>query len=202
MKKMVFSTILASLICFWSMLVCSASDSKIVSDKGILLAVVDSSNETYGAELKNKVFTQLSSQLKCSMLEENDGIEKAEQPRLLELANKEGSKQVMVIEILPAKSDVDEILYYRAIKSEATLKVRLYDAEKKQYILNEAVSCAYNNQTFIPFTDVGKKCSVLKSVGKATDVVLQKVNHNVEESNKAADVVVQKVNQDTKESNQ
>lgn len=175
MKKMIFSIILASLICFGSMVVCSANENKSVSDKGILLAVVDNSKEAYGTELKNKVYTQLKSQLKCSALEENDGIEKAEQPQLLELANKEGAKQVLVVEILPAKSDVSEILFYRGIKSEATLKVRLYDAEKKQYILNEAISCAYNNQTFIPFTDVGKRCSVVKSMYKATDIVIQKV---------------------------
>lgn len=76
MKKMFFSTILAILICFGcgSIVVCSANDSRSVSDKGILLAVVDHSKESYGTELKNKVYTQLNSQLKCSTLEENDQI--------------------------------------------------------------------------------------------------------------------------------
>jgi hypothetical protein len=185
MKKMFFSTILAILICFGygSIAACSASDSKIVSDKGILLSVVDSSKETYGAELKNKVYTQLSSQLKCSVLEENDEIVSAEQPQLLELANKEGAKQVLVVEILPAKTDGDEIIFYKAIKAEATLKVRLYDSERKQYILNEAVSGVYTNKTYIPYTDVGKKHSVLAAVSKAADVIVQKVNQDTKESN-------------------
>lgn len=185
MKKMFFSTILAILICFscGSIVVCSANDSRSVSDKGILLAVVDHSKESYGTELKNKVYTQLNSQLKCSTLEENDQIVTAEQPQLLDIVQNAGAKQVLVVEILPAKSDVSEILFYRGIKSEATLKVRLYDAEKKQYILNEAISCAYNNQTFIPFTDVGKKHSVLAAVSKAADVIVQRVNQDTKESN-------------------
>lgn len=183
MKRIIFSTMLASFIYFCSMLVCSASDSKIVSDKGILLAVVDHSKEAYGTELKNKVYTQLNSQVKCSTLEENDQIVTAEQPQLLELANKEGAKQVLVVEILPAKSDVDEVLFYKAIKAEATLKIRLYDAERKQYILNEAVSGVSANKTYIPYTDVSKKHSVLAAVSKAVDVIVQKVNQDKKEGN-------------------
>jgi hypothetical protein len=53
-EKMIFSTILASLICFDSMVVCSTNENKSVSDKGILLAIVDSSKEAYGTELKIK----------------------------------------------------------------------------------------------------------------------------------------------------
>lgn len=90
---------------------------------------------------------------------------------------------MLVVEILLAKSDVDEVLFYKAIKSEATMKVRLYDAERKQYILNEAVSGVSANKTYIPYTDVGKKHSVLAAVSKAADVIVQKVNQDKKEGN-------------------
>lgn len=184
-----FSTMFVLMICFGLIAVCAANESKNVSDKGMLLVVVDKSKESYGDQLKNEVYTQLKSQLKCSLLEESelqnstssheyDEISKAEQSQLLELANKKGTNQVLVVEILPTKSEFNDSIIYKAIKSEATLKVRLYDATTKQYVENEEIVGIGTNKTYIPYTGVGKKVTVLEAVHQATELVAQKVNQN------------------------
>lgn len=191
MKKIqyCFSTLLVVMICVGLIAVCTANESMSVSDKGMLLVVVDKSKESYGDQLKNEVYTQLKSQLKCSLLEESglpnstssheyDEISKAEQSQLLELANKKGTNQVLVVEILPTKSEFNDSIIYKAIKSEATLRVRLYDRATKQYVENEEVVGIGTNKTYIPYTGVGKKVTVLEAVHQATDLVAQKVNQN------------------------
>lgn len=191
MKKIqyCFSTLLVVMICVGLIAVCTANESKSVCDKGMLLVVVDKSKESYGDQLRNEVYTQLKSQLKCSLLEESglqnsmssheyDEISKAEQSQLLELANKKGTNQVLVVEILPTKSEFNDSIFYKAIKSEATLRVRLYDRATKQYIENEEVVGIGTNKTYIPYTGVGKKVTVLEAVHQATDLVAQKVNQN------------------------
>jgi len=105
----------------------------------MLLFVVDNSKESY--DLQNEVFSQLNSQLKDAASEGSElqnksddlgftDISRAEQPELLKLANETDSNQILIIEILPVKTDFDQILFYNAIKAEATLKIRLYDAER------------------------------------------------------------------------
>lgn len=191
MKKIqyFFSTLLVVMICVGLIAVCTANESMSVSDKGMLLVVVDKSKESYGDQLKNEVYTQLKSQLKCSLLEESglqnstssheyDEISKAEQSQLLELAIKKGTNQVLVVEILPTKSEFNDSIIYKAIKSEATLRVRLYDRATKQYVENEEVVGIGTNKTYIPYTGVGKKVTVLEAVQQATDLVAQKVNQN------------------------
>ena len=190
MMKAVLCIILIILVCFGSVLVCLANENKDVSAEGILLLVADKSKETYGSQLKNDVYTQLERQLKVPVIKErelqgmtkSDGLEdmsKAEQPELLELAVKNGANLVLVVEILPTKSDFREILFYQAIKSEATLKVRLYDAVKKQYVLAEEIASTGSNTTMIPYTFVGKKITVLETVHKAADIVAQKINQRL-----------------------
>lgn len=192
MKTMRYSvcTILLIMICFGSV-VCSANDSKTISDSGILLFVIDKSKEPYGIQLQNEILTQLKKQLKVAVTEESklqngsksngsDKIAKAEQPELLELANQTSSNQVLVVEILPVKSDLNEFLFYKSLKSEVTLRIRLFDAGKKQYMLHEEVSSTGTNKTFLPYTSVGKKVTVLEAVHKVTDIVAQKVNQTME----------------------
>jgi hypothetical protein len=190
MKK-AFSISLMIMICFGSVLICLANENKDVSDENTLLLVVDKSKESYGSQLKNDVYTQLETQLKVPLIKErelqnimkSDSLEdmsKAEQPELLELAGKTGANLVLVVEILPTKSDFKEILFYQAIKSEATFKVRLYDPIKKQYVLAEEVASTATNKTMIPSTFVGKKITVLEAVHKAAAIVAQKINQRLD----------------------
>jgi len=197
MKKIqwVFSVIAAILLCFGTTVFCFANENESAIDQGaILLVVVDQSKETYGTELKNEVYNHLKSQVKGFIKEEkplfnsrdnnDDKIAKAEQFELLKLANDKDAKQVLVVEILPTKSDFTDIILYKAIKSEATLNIRLYDRATNHYMLNETVSGIDTNKTYIPYTGVGKKRTVLAAVHKATDIVVQKINQSVLSVNK------------------
>ncbi len=175
--------IITMMVCFGSTLVCWANDNKDVT----ALVVVDKSKESYGIELKNEVYTYLEKELKVVVTKENElqnimksngfaEIGKAEKPELSDLAAKTGANLVLVVEILPTKSDITQIMFYQAIKSEATLKVRLYDATKQQYVLAEEIGSTDNNKTYIPYTFVGKKVTVVEAVRKAAVIVAQKVN--------------------------
>jgi len=181
---------LMMMVCCGSILVCSANNGKDGSDEVTLLVVVDKSKESYGAQLKSEVYSQLEQQLKVPILKEselqdvikNNGFEKisgAEKPELSELAGKTSANRVLVVEILPTKSDFREILFYKAIESQATMKVRLYDAVKNQYVLTEEVTSTGTNKTIIPYTFVGKKVTVLEAVHKAVVIVAQKINEKV-----------------------
>ncbi len=175
--------ILMIMVCLGGTVVCWASDNKEVT----ALVVVDKSKEPYGIELKNEVYTHLEEELKVIVVKENElqdvmknngfgDFGRAEKPELSDLAIKTGANLVLVVEIQPAKSDFTEILFYQAIKSEATLKVRLYDAITKQYVLTEEIASTGTNKTFIPYTFVGKKVTVVEAVRKAVVIVAQKIN--------------------------
>jgi len=190
MKKIsgFLSVFLVILIYFGAPFSCLANDTQSVSNQEVLLLIVDKSKETYGTQLQNEVFTQLKKQLKAAVMKESellnqsgheiDKIAKAEQPELLELAKKTGADQVLVVEIWPVKSDFSDIVFYKAIRSDATLRIRLYDMARKQYVLSEDVAGTDTNKTFIPYTSVGKKVTVLEAIHKATDMAAQKVNQN------------------------
>jgi hypothetical protein len=45
-------------------------------------------------------------------------------------------------------------------------------------VLSEDVAGTDTNKTFIPYTSVGKKVTVLEAIHKATDMAAQKVNQN------------------------
>ena len=175
--------ILMIMACLGGTVVCWASDNKEVT----ALVVVDKSKEPYGIELKNEVYTHLEKELKVIVAKENElqdvmksngfgDFGRAEKPELSNLAIKTGANLVLVVEIQPVKSDFTEILFYQAIKSEATLKVRLYDAITKQYVLTEDIASTGTNKTFIPYTFVGKKVTVVEAVRKAVFIVAQKVS--------------------------
>ncbi|MCC5464737.1 hypothetical protein [Pelosinus baikalensis] len=190
MKKIsgFLSVFLVILIYFGASFSCLANDTQSVSNQEVLLLIVDQSKETYGTQLQSEVFTQLKKQLKAAVMKESelinqssheiDKIAKVEQPELLELAKKTGADQVLVVEILPVKSDFSDIVFYKAIRSDATLRIRLYDVARKQYVLSEDVAGTDTNKTFIPYTSVGKKVTVLEAIHKATDMAAQKVNQN------------------------
>ena len=189
--KRFFCIVLMIMVSLGAVIVCTANNKKDLSNDSTLLLVVDKSKESYGSQLKNDLCTQFKKQLNVMVLKENDvrdriknddleKISQLEQPELLELATKSGVRFVIVAEILPTKSDFREILFYQAIKSEATLKVRLYDAVKKQYVLIEEVASTGTNTTMLPYTFVGKKKTVLEAVHKATIIAVQKVNDSLD----------------------
>ena len=95
---------------------CYADEYKGSQRPEILLIVTDSSKEAYGTQLKDEVFSQLRNQLNGSVNQESEiknqnannetnKIHWAETAELLEMANRSGSNQIVVVEILPIKSD-------------------------------------------------------------------------------------------------
>ena len=175
--------IIMMMVCFGATVVCWANDYKDVA----AVVVVDKSKESYGIELKNEVYTHLEKELKTVVIKENElqdimksngfeDIGRAEKQDLSKLAAKTGANLVLVVEILPTKSDITQIIFYQAIKSEATLKVRLYDVVKNQYVLAEEIGSVSINKTYIPYTFVGKKVTVVEAVRKAVIIAAQKVN--------------------------
>ncbi|MGL5513532.1 MAG: hypothetical protein ACRDBM_09925 [Sporomusa sp.] len=187
MKKMHYVVgVILMILVFSGSLVCSANESQDRSEKDILVIVVDKSKESYG--IQNEVFSQIKKQLKAGVSSESElltksndygDIAKTEKSQLLELADKTGSNQVLIVEILPIKSDFTEIVFYKALKAESTLRVRLYDARGKQYVLTEEASGVETNKTFIPYTSVGKKRAALKAVHKAVDIAVQAINQQL-----------------------
>ncbi|WP_312518902.1 hypothetical protein [Anaerospora sp.] len=160
---------------------CSANGRKDTKSQELLLIVADHSNETYGEELKKEVFTQLQNKLQVSVSKHSNEARTAtwvEKPELLELTNQTGVNQVVVVEILPIKSDFSDILFYKAIRSEATLRIRLYDAVKSRYIVTQEVQGTARNITYIPYTSVGKKATVSEAVRKATEAAAQTINQS------------------------
>lgn len=168
---------------------CYAAEDNGITRPEILLIVADSSREAYGTQLKNKTFSQLRDQLNDSVNQASEAenqdpnneinkIKWAESTALSELAGRSGSNQIIVVEILPIKSNFSDILFYKAIKSEVTLRIRLYDAVKRQYILTDEVIGEGINKTYIPYTSVGKKQSVLEAVCKAARAAAEKINQS------------------------
>lgn len=170
---------------------CYANEYEERQTPGIFLIVTDSSKEAYGTQLKAAVFSQIRKQLHSPVNQasesknqntnnETNKINWAEADELLELANRSGSNQILVVEILPIKSDFSDILFYKAIKSEATLRICLYDAAKRQYILTAEVAGTGINKTYIPYTSVGKKPTVWEAVHRAATAAAEKINQNEE----------------------
>ncbi|SFL51992.1 hypothetical protein [Pelosinus propionicus] len=192
MKKIAgfLSVFFIILIYYGAALSCLANDIQSISNQEVLLLIVDKSKETYGTQLQSEIFTQLKKQLKAEVMKESelinqsrheiDEIAKVEQSGLLDLAKKIGADQVLVVEILPVKSDFSDIAFYKAIRSEVTLSIRLYDVARKQYVLFEDVAGTDTNKTVIPYTSVGKKVTVLEAIHKATYKAAEMVNQNAE----------------------
>lgn len=160
---------------------CSANERKGSKSQELLLIVADYSNEAYGEALKKEVFTQLQNKLQVSVSKHSNEVRTVawvEKAELLELTNQTGVNQVVVVEILPIKSDFSDILFYKAIRSEATLRVRLYDAIKSRYIVTQEVQGTAINKTYIPYTSVGKKATVWEAVRKATEAAGRTINQS------------------------
>lgn len=150
------------------------------ANSGTLLVVVDSSKETYGPELREDVSTQIKKQLQGIVKEQPESKDAAnlvlaERSELQKLAEMSGMAKILIVEILPIKTDFSELLFYKALQSEATLRVRLYDAAKNQYLLTEETSGKAANKTYIPYTSVGKKPTVLKAVRQAAADAAKKI---------------------------
>ena len=188
--KFFLSMMVAMMVCFGSVGACLAKEYKDIPSEATLLIVVDKSKESYGNQLKSEVYTQLEKQLRVSIMRESevpeiskgtrfDKISEAEKPELLDLASQSGVKRVLVVEILPTKSDFREIIFYKAVQSQATIRVRVYDAVTKQYVFNEEVASTSINKTIIPYTFVGKKVTVLEAVHKAVTIIAQELNQKI-----------------------
>lgn len=153
----------------------------------ILVIVTDSSREAYGPQLKDEVISQLQKQLNGSVAQydirntTNDEADKLKQVReteLPELANRFGYAQVALIDLLPIKADFSDYLFYKAIKSEAILRICLYDAINTQYRLTEEVTGTGINKTYIPYTSVGKKPAAWEAVRNAARAAAEKIRQN------------------------
>lgn len=192
MRKKYYMLGIIAILMLWlgSMAICSANDTSppSPSTNDMLLIVIDNSKEPYGSELQNEVTARLkkrfmniaceASELSGNTSKDSGEWFKAEQPALAELAQKTGAAQVLLVEILPTKSDFSDLFLYKSIQSVATLKIRLYDAGKQQYIMHEEIAGTGTNKTFIPYTSVGKKVTVLEAVRQAADIAARKVLQN------------------------
>ena len=189
--KCLFCAVAVLMISAGAAVSCYANGYEDNQTPEIFLIVMDGSKEAYGTQLKAEVFSQLRNQLNGSVHQESeienqntnnetDKINWTEAADLLELADRFGSNRIVVVEILPIKSDFSDILFYKAIKSEATLRIRLYDAVKRQYILTEEVAGTGINKTYIPYTSVGKKPTVWEAVRKAAKAAAEKINQSEE----------------------
>ncbi len=161
-----------------------ANGSETSQAPHILVIVTDSSREAYGPQLKDEVISQLQKQLNGSVAQydiritNNDEADKLKQVReteLPELANRFGYDQVALIDLLPIKADFSDYLFYKAIKSEAIVRICLYDAINKQYRLTEEVTGTGINKTYIPYTSVGKKPAAGEAVRKAARAAAEKI---------------------------
>jgi hypothetical protein len=86
-----------------------------------------------------------------------------------------GAKKLLVVEMLPFKADFRQVLFYQAVKTTATFRVRLYDATEDKYVYREDILSQSCNSTVIPYTSVGKKSAVFEAVHKAVAIINQKV---------------------------
>jgi len=146
------------------------------AEQQVLLVVDDLSQETYGAALTDLVYKQLQSQIPGMVLAEGVDAANLEQVDLQALAMQKNAKQILLVEILPTKSDFKDIIFYKQIRSQATLQIRLYDRDCQKYLIRETVTGADKNTTWIPYTGVGKKITVQKGVQNAAVIIGDKVN--------------------------
>ena len=142
----------------------------------VLLVVDDLSQETYGAELKTLIYKQLQGKIAGLILAEGVDATNLEQVDLQVLAQQKNARQILFVEILPTKSDFKDIICYKQLRSQATLKIRLYDRDNQKYLMREIVTGTDQNTTWIPYTGVGKKVTVQKAVQNAAVIVGDKVN--------------------------
>ena len=145
-------------------------------EQQVLLVIGDLSQENYGTELTDLVYKQLQDQIPGLVLAESVDVANLEQADLQTLAVQKNAKQILFVEILPTKSDFKDIICYKQLRSQATLKIRLYDRDNQKYLMREIVTGADQNTTWIPYTGVGKKVTVQKAVQNASVIVGDKVN--------------------------
>ena len=158
--------------------------------ENIRFIVMDSSKETYGNELKSEITAKLNKQMPggeivSKDLRENtlEKLQLEDQQDLNSLAKELGTNSLLTVEILPVKSDYRDLLYYKNIKTVATLRVRLYNAITQNYTLIEDVIGRGSNTTWLPYTSIGKKSPVKEAVRKATDAGIKKINQSIADSN-------------------
>lgn len=145
-------------------------------EQEILLVINDLSQENYGTALAALVYQQLQGQIPGLVLAEPGDAANLEQSDLLAMAIQKNVKQILLVEILPIKSDFKDIIFYKQLRSQATLQVRLYDRDSQKYIIREIVTGADQNTTWIPYTGVGKKVTAQKAVQNAAVIIGSKVN--------------------------
>lgn len=185
MKIIKYSIVLLMLLVLVTVSVtgnCYANETKDAKTPEILLLVADYSEEAYGEELKKEAFLQLQNQMQVLVNKQSNEERKvawAEKAEFTEMADQADVNQVVVVEILPIKSDFSDILFYKAIRSEATIRIRLYDAAKRQYIVTQEVRGTGVNKTYLPYTSVGKKATVQEAVRKATAAAAQIINQSM-----------------------
>ncbi|SFM27386.1 hypothetical protein [Pelosinus propionicus] len=157
--------------------------------EGVRFVVMDSCKEKYGNELKNEITAKLEKQLPggemiSKDLRENtlEKLQLGDQKDLNSLAKELGSKYVLTVEILPVKSDYSDLLYYKNIKTVATLRIRLYNTITQKYALSEDVIGRGSNTTWLPYTSIGKKPPVKEAVRKATEDGIKKINQSIADS--------------------
>lgn len=150
------------------------------------LIIVDSSKEPYGSELKSEIAAQLGERLSCRQIEPNlsKNVELSDKEELDYLAKAVGSDYVLIVDILPVKVDFREALIYKSLRTDATLRVRLYKSTEKQYILNEDIAGQGSNTTLIPWTSIGKKPATLEGVHKAAAATARKLGQILVDVNK------------------
>ncbi len=148
------------------------------AEQQVLLVVEDLSQEAYGAELKDLIYKQLQGQIEGLVLAQGVEVENLEQSDLQILAKQNNARQVLLVEILPTKSDFKDIVFYKQIRSQATLQIRLYDQTGHKYLMRETVIGTDQNTTWIPYTGVGKKVTVQKAVQNAAVILGDKVNQS------------------------
>jgi hypothetical protein len=175
------------LVAMFGMMTFPVSASPI-SPENLRFVVVDSSHEKYGGELKKDVILKLDKQMPGCEIGSNDlkattleQLQLGDRQYLSTLAKDLGTNSILTVEILPVKSDYSDLLYYKNIKTVATLRVRLYNAVTKQYTLTEDVIGRGSNTTYLPYTSIGKKPPVKEAVRKATDAGSQKINQSLAE---------------------
>ncbi|MCC5467722.1 hypothetical protein [Pelosinus baikalensis] len=158
--------------------------------ENIRFIVTDSSKETYGNELKSEITAKLAKQMPGGEIVNKDlrentleKLQLEDQQDLNSLAKELGTNSLLIVEILPVKSDYRDLLYYKNIKTVATLRVRLYNAITQKYTLIEDVIGRGSNTTWLPYTSIGKKSPVKEAVRKATDAGIKKINQSIADSN-------------------
>jgi hypothetical protein len=173
------------LVTMFVMLIVPVSASPM-NPENIRFVVIDSSKETYGSELKNEITSKLDKQMPGCQIARNDlgrntldQLQRGDRQDLNSLAKDMGTNDLLTVEILPVKVDYREMLFYKKFRTDATLRLRLYNAATQQYTLVEDVAGHGSNTTIIPYTSVSTKPAVEEAIKKATDAGIQKINQSL-----------------------